>query len=494
MRRGRYIYQPLNYDEYMKNYINTLKTGELLVDFHDYDIYVTEEGLNIPIPITKNLREKVLDFIRTNLDTPILKKSQISEDILNTSTFKYKIEQNQAELYDRGLYLYNREADSRNKAIILEKITQRNINQLGDISLQLNNLPIDDEIAKMKEYVERWNRVNNVHNYTDHDPKINSDLKLMWDNIVQLMNIVNRKLDSLGHSYYEFTEYNFHKETYQGDHYDIYYDDFLDRLNFNGLSPEQWRDRCNGQLYKLKNFVSGTTYNGMNIRGPWYNGYCGTGMFYKNFPFKRDERFTGGATGKYGYVYQSYPGSELQGSASSYRRVDWDAAQTVPNRAIKNLDPNSIDYIRNPANWSLSRYMELRKDPSSSYTINYYRPDENSFRTQIPAADWGRHAGYPGVFNTSSYSKVQPMDLDLDAISYVDPHNPNQRLPRETGPNISKYPARPVITHSSTPWHSIRELGVFPNTVLYQVRVGVTKRFNTTTIKFTSKSGTKGIN
>ena len=69
--------------------------------------------------------------------------------------------------------------------------------------------------------------------------------------------------------------------------------------------------------------------------------------------------------------------------------------------------------------------------------------DENSFRTQIPAADWGRHAGYPGVFNTSSYSKVQAMDLDLDAISYVDPHNPNQRLPRETGANISKYPARP---------------------------------------------------
>ena len=57
---GRFRYLPMTYDEYMNKYVNSLKTGELLVDLSSHDVYVTEEGFNIPIPTTKGLKEHVI--------------------------------------------------------------------------------------------------------------------------------------------------------------------------------------------------------------------------------------------------------------------------------------------------------------------------------------------------------------------------------------------------------------------------------------------------
>ena len=63
--------------QYLEKYVNTLKTGEILVDLKDHDIYVTEDGYNLPIPSTKGIRDQVIDFLENDVEGIKLKKKII---------------------------------------------------------------------------------------------------------------------------------------------------------------------------------------------------------------------------------------------------------------------------------------------------------------------------------------------------------------------------------------------------------------------------------
>lgn len=72
---GRYIYKPLiayfdgdseeKKKEFLEKYKESLKTGELLVDLYNYDIYVSNSGLEYPIPVTSEIREEIINWIES---------------------------------------------------------------------------------------------------------------------------------------------------------------------------------------------------------------------------------------------------------------------------------------------------------------------------------------------------------------------------------------------------------------------------------------------
>ena len=82
---ARYKYLPMTKSQYMEKYINTLKTGEILVDLRDHDVYVTEDGYNIPIPSTKGIRDQVINFLENDVEGIKLKKRLIPSIVSEVS-------------------------------------------------------------------------------------------------------------------------------------------------------------------------------------------------------------------------------------------------------------------------------------------------------------------------------------------------------------------------------------------------------------------------
>lgn len=133
---GRYVYKPIttNYDptdenQYLENYIKSIKSGELLVDLSNYDLYVTEEGVELPIPITKNLKKKIINFINS-LD--IEDRTQLLLNNLNKiENIKEKLVDliGSIEVLDKDLEISYKNLN--NHKVYFEKITENNINYLG---------------------------------------------------------------------------------------------------------------------------------------------------------------------------------------------------------------------------------------------------------------------------------------------------------------------------------------------------------------------------
>src|SRR5699024_10075465 len=65
---GRDYYSPVSYHDYTEKYLNSLKTGELLVDMDSHDLYVTEEGYNIPMPTTSALKERIINYLENTIE------------------------------------------------------------------------------------------------------------------------------------------------------------------------------------------------------------------------------------------------------------------------------------------------------------------------------------------------------------------------------------------------------------------------------------------
>ena len=67
---GRYIFKPLIYseenrEEFLEKYKESLQTGELLVDLKDYDIFISNAGLEYPIPVTSEIRNEIINWIES---------------------------------------------------------------------------------------------------------------------------------------------------------------------------------------------------------------------------------------------------------------------------------------------------------------------------------------------------------------------------------------------------------------------------------------------
>lgn len=481
----------------MRNYINTLRTGELLVDMQNYDIYVTEEGINIPIPITKGLREAVLKFINTELDTVVLKKSQISDNIAYTIPLYEKINKQQQELFDRGMFLHNRKDNEDHRTIYLSKVNQNNINQLGDINIQLNDLPIDKHTAELKSYIDKFNQINNDHAFRSSIEQGRKEMMELWNNIVRLMDLTNMKLDSLGNSWVEVNAPVIRVE--EGFKYDVNFDDWLDHheryMGINANDRNQWTNLCKSLMNHAtdwffgRNMENGLSRTGFGSDGKyWYGGGSGSGMLYKGLPYKKDldlpDQYEVG-----GDIKLSYPGTRLTGSLAdltSHRDFSLDAmamapVKGLPNTNFRGLGGNDLyNYIANPANWT---HMPTEAhNPRSRWdyvTPNWTGGDKYDFRRYI--LGYNPRAGatrYKGIFDVNVNKINGLQELDLDAVSYVDPNDPSQRKLKDNykaqgDGRTQDWASLPVVANS---WNAIPDLGGMPNGSLYTLRTGIKKR------------------
>lgn len=159
---GRYIFKPTNLhlenedslNYYLELYKESLSTGELLVDLTNYDIYIANNGLEYPIPIIKNLREKIINWID-------------SED---------------------------------NPLNIFLKLNEKNQNEYSDINIKIENInKLMEQIKKQEEesliaddYLNSYSRIDHevkyfykdLTNYINSKVKLTSSLELELEKII----------------------------------------------------------------------------------------------------------------------------------------------------------------------------------------------------------------------------------------------------------------------------------------------------------------------
>lgn len=198
---GRFSYQPINYQDYLDNYLKSLKTGELLVDLTNNDIYVTEEGNNIPIPSFQPLREIIINKINKDIEwaktIKYIKERNIEKLLLQKSEIEQK-EQNIFNTYVKSTSELN---DYHNRMIYIEKVNNFNVNQLGDLNLNLEQFEkfVQDEsseefynLQELKKYINIFNSINN--NHTNIVTSNNVDLTNLYNDIQALYTSLSTKL------------------------------------------------------------------------------------------------------------------------------------------------------------------------------------------------------------------------------------------------------------------------------------------------------------
>lgn len=140
---GRYVYQPIilrnapdgyQEEEFIKNYFKSIKTGELLVDLRNYDIFVTEEGIELPIPVTRNLREIIIGFVKSlkgDFNTRYLYLLKYADRI---ARLKEQIDAKLEEIEQKTFILDGKIISKYNTVVYFENVTINNLNLLGQLS------------------------------------------------------------------------------------------------------------------------------------------------------------------------------------------------------------------------------------------------------------------------------------------------------------------------------------------------------------------------
>lgn len=196
---SNYVYKPLTYNEYLESYVNSLKTGEILVDEDNHDIYITEEGLNVPLPKTKNLRNDLIDFLSNNVEGIKLKNELVGRKLKYSDKIKERIENVQQNAFT---ILNNETLQSNvntNKYVFLEKFSKYNINQVGILDLQIDEISslYPNYAERLKNLAERFNIHSTFTNDLNYSTAKNQELMAIWTEIVALFNEVNLKLNKL---------------------------------------------------------------------------------------------------------------------------------------------------------------------------------------------------------------------------------------------------------------------------------------------------------
>lgn len=197
---ARYKYLPMTKSQYMEKYINTLKTGEILVDLRDHDVYVTEDGYNIPIPSTKGIRDQVINFLENDVEGIKLKKRLIPSIVSEVSKKANDIERLQGIISNDTDILESRLLNQRNTVRFLSVVNENNVNQLGDLEMNTNRLReiVDDN--RLEVLLEEFNRINNDARdiITADTTRYNRELMEIYRDMYRLMNEANGKLNKLG--------------------------------------------------------------------------------------------------------------------------------------------------------------------------------------------------------------------------------------------------------------------------------------------------------
>ncbi|WPH64258.1 hypothetical protein [Staphylococcus phage vB_StaM_PB50] len=346
---GRFHYSPIDYKDYMNKYFNSLQTGELLIDFEGADIYVSEEGYNVPIPSNKKLKDDIIKYLENSIEGINYRTREIPRFIKQIEELRRKIEERQDSM--------NRQYDDINMGIddnikdltYISKVTENNVQQLGDLKLSIDKNDLKFIDKRLLELVNEFNLINSDSRnkiYVQDAQNKSKQLTAIWNEINALMDDANKKLSKMGSfsgtmmikrsvttrrmaydAYYSKRLFNF---TTNGGHGDIgfpwsynYASNLSTYLDFTKRAKRGFIKWFYGQKY-----LDSLT----RLRFPAYNG---SGFWYKGFATKKDVR---------------------NGSIHGMRNPSWDLFETVPLKGqLNQTDRNNFNlpYIRSATNYTM---------------------------------------------------------------------------------------------------------------------------------------------
>jgi len=189
----------MEYSEYLEKYVNSLKTGEILVDPDNHDVYITEEGLNIPLPKTSELRKEIIDFLSNNTEGIKLKNELVGRKLKYSEKLKESIENKQHEAYLKLNALNFQTNPNTSRAVFLEKFSRYNIHQLGTLKLEIDDLikftPIYAE--RLQNLVEKFNIYSSFISDQNYVREKNDELFYIWQEIKGLFEEANKRVSNL---------------------------------------------------------------------------------------------------------------------------------------------------------------------------------------------------------------------------------------------------------------------------------------------------------
>ncbi|QDJ97636.1 heat shock factor binding protein [Staphylococcus phage PALS_2] len=346
---GRFHYSPIDYKDYMNKYFNSLQTGELLIDFEGADIYVSEEGYNIPIPSNKKLKDDIIKYLENSIEGINYRTREIPRFIKQIEELRRKIEEQQ-DLMNRQYDDINMGIDDNIKDLTyISKVTENNVQQLGDLKLSIDKNDLKFIDKRLLELVNEFNLINSDSRnkiYVQDAQNKSKQLTAIWNEINALMDDANKKLSKMGSfsgtmmikrsvttrrmaydAYYSKRLFNF---TTNGGHGDIgfpwsynYASNLSTYLDFTKRAKRGFIKWFYGQKY-----LDSLT----RLRFPAYNG---SGFWYKGFATKKDVR---------------------NGSIHGKRNPSWDLFETVPLKGqLNQTDRNNFNlpYIRSATNYTM---------------------------------------------------------------------------------------------------------------------------------------------
>ena len=196
---ARFIYQPMSYRDYLTKYINTLKTGELLVDLDNNDIFISEEGINIPLPKTDKLKKDAINFLENDVDGIKLKNELAGRKLKYLEKIKEATEIKQQSAFDI-LNDRNLQTNSNSsKSVYLEKINTYNIQQLGVIKLDIENIETNFPVYKdrINLLVDNFNMLSTYNGDINYITTKNQELLSIWNELNTLLTEINGKINNM---------------------------------------------------------------------------------------------------------------------------------------------------------------------------------------------------------------------------------------------------------------------------------------------------------
>ena len=461
---SRFKFVPLSHSDYLKNYVNSLKTGEMLVDLTNHDVYVTEEGVNIPIPTTKALRDEVVNFLNNDLEGIRLKNSSLER--LDRLQVSIKAAKDQADnAYNTALDYSGVPESFESDRLYLTDVNAKTINQLGDLKINLDNITDLNLKERLQNAINEFNRVNidgRSTLYTTTIGSSNTYLLELWNEIVSLMDQVNRKLNRLG-SFSGSVKLK-RNATRTIEAFDCTYSRRLQ--NFTGWayvgSADQYVATTSTSQGKFEAWFRGEAYQDLR-RSDMLVGYeQGTGLWYKNFPHKVDI-----ATGS--YLARPYG--------------EWDLFEVVPLSDFSSLSPGwNINYVL-----SVSNVILPDADAKGAYasagawttrmTFNKYSVDMSKFGY---GSDWWRQP-----VSSHGASTVTTSDSLMSRVADMNDKYGFQRTPKQTYHSgiTSRYAPALATMVRAVPYYS--SVGI-PNTDGITIRLGLRKTVRETVLEYAS--------
>ena len=435
------------------------------MDLTNHDVYVTEEGINIPIPTTKSLREKVVKFLETNLEGLKLQTNAALTNLekLQISIRAAKDQANQA--YNTALNYDGVPNLFVPETTFLNHVNVKTVNQLGDLKLNLQTLEDADINTRLGDLIAEFNSANSnamSRFYSNKADANNSYLLSLWDEIKALLDETNGKLDRLG-SFSGSIKLK-RNTTMTVEAFDCTYSRRLN--NFTNWSYignlDQYIATTKTSQPKFEAWFRGQAHLDLRRSDMLMGTEWGTGLWYKNFPHKIDL---------------------VTGTKKARGYEQWDLFEVVPVNDFRNYTPGwNINYLRSLSN-NIIPDLESRgayasaSDWTKRVTIAKWTTDFSKFGG---GSDWWRQ---PVSSNGATTATTNDSLMGIVA-NMNDPYR-LQRTPKQTYQSgiTSRYaPALSTIARE-VPYYSFTP---YPNNDGVIMRLGLRKTIRETVLDYAS--------